>query len=256
MADVKAGPKRKRFKPWPKMKQTNSKGTPLIDLDRVRQLYLEGPHCDWQPFCNHNGFDGRTNRNKWKARGFDFNNWKVDWFKLQSKQHDVDQLPELFESKKFLCERRIKFIKDWNKRAEYMKVLLDASLRKHGDAIQHDMKYAALISRNEVQAKFTLEADEFNTLGAVALKIQELEQKSLLVFGDKQVHPVIDSETGQVEHVEEIPEFQTATMGTAGMSSAEIGKLLAGFFDQVPDPKQIAESQAEEAKDESSDHQS
>jgi hypothetical protein len=205
-----------------------------IDYDRLKEIYLEGPDFDWAPFCKRNGFSPNSNRNKWK-QGHDFNDWKKEWLRNQVHLQDDSMAVEVLDLRKSVAQQRVKFVKDWTKRAEFMKVLMDAMLKKHGDALQHDMANTLAIQAGRVQPKFRMGPDELGEFAMTACRLQELEQKALLLTSDKMNHPQIGDQ-GQVDHGDDEPRtIEVSTMGAAGMSAAETARMLANWFDQAPE---------------------
>lgn len=231
----------KRFNPFPKSKE-KSGGQYVIDLDALKELYLSGPDYDWKPFCTRNGFNPKDNRAKWTHRGFDFSDWKREWIKKQVGIQDEEIAPEVLKVRKIVAQQRVLFVKDWTDRTKKMKFMLDAMLKQHGEALQHDIDKTLAIQAGTVQKKFSLSPEELGSFAATATKLQELEMKSLLLVGDKQISPTIGKD-GEAEYTERKRddgyEIEVATMKTSGMSSAETARLLASYFDQAEEPKQI-----------------
>ena len=217
-------------KPFPKIKGKKR----LIDLDALKELYLSGPDYDWTPFCNRNGFSSKDNRNKWKSRGFNFTEWKREWLGRQAQMQDEEIGPEILDLRKFVSLQRVKFVKDWTSRTQYMKTMLDAMLRKHGEDLQHDMQNSLQIRAGKERARFKMLPDELHNLAGAAQRLQEIETRALMLTGDKMNHPQImaGGAVGYEENGNDAPVMEVATMGSAGMSAAETAKLLAAWFDQ------------------------
>lgn len=235
-----------RHTPFPKTKEKVG-GQYLIDLDALKELYLSGPDYDWKPFCTRNGFNPKDNRAKWANRGFNFSDWKREWIQKQVGIQDEEIAPEVLKVRKIVAHQRVKFVKDWSDRTNKMKFMLDAMLKQHGEALQHDIDKTLAIQAGTVQKKFSLSPEELGSFAATAIKLQELEMKSLLLVGDKQISPVIGKD-GEAEYHERKKddgyEIEVATMKTSGMSSAETARLLASYFDQAEEPKLITNGHA------------
>lgn len=231
-----------RYKPFPKTK-ANANGIPLTDLNKLKELYLSGPDYDWAAFCNRNGFNPKQGATiKWQDRGFSITEWKREWLKRQTIIQDDEVGLDMLAMRKRVVNQRISFVGDWIKRATYMKAMLDAMLKIHGEALQHDIDKTLAIQAGQVQRKFRMTAEDLAQFAATALKVQELEMKSLLLVGDKTTTPKIAADgTAQYEehdhrsdHMRDDYELEVATMRSSGMSSSDTAKLLASYFDQMP----------------------
>ena len=241
--------KKERCKPFPKIPLSKgrhkTKGQPYqLDYPKLKELYLEGPDYEFGPFCKRHNFNTQVGRNNLYKSGIDFRDWKKEWLKRQSQLQDEDLGPEILDLRKAVSIQRIRFVKDWNQRTQYMKTLLDAILKNHGDALQHDIQNTLAIQAGRVQRKFRMDAKELSDIASAANRLQDIETKSLMLTGDKLNHPQIMA-GGSVGYTEDgdtgdgpPPDIEVVTMGAAGMSSAETAKLLSSWFDQSEKPKE------------------
>lgn len=227
--------KRKYARP-PKKKEMGG-GKYLNDYDALKALYLDGPDYDWKPFCDRHNYHALSLRALMVKAGILFTEWKKEWLKRQAQIQDEELGPEILSLRKIVSLQRIKFVKDWTGRTAYMKTMLDAMLKRHGDDLQHDINNTLAIQAGKAQRRFRLEADELTNLAGAAQRLQEIETRALLLTGDKTQHAVITA-GGEIEHREgpaelEAPDMRVVTMGQSGLSAAETAKLLSQWFDQA-----------------------
>jgi hypothetical protein len=230
---------KKRYTPFPKKQGKRGGINAPLDYDKLRELYLDSPHYDWTPFCKRHNFHAQVGINNLKKNNIDFKDWKREWLKRQAQNQDEELAPEILDLRKAVSLQRIKFVKDWTDRTKYMKVLLDAMLKRHGDDLQHDMENAERIRAGHLQKKFKLESDELDNIAGAAARLQEIETRALMLTSDKFNQPHILA-GGGVEHEDlphnsqyKAPELEVVTMGAAGLSAAETAKLLSQWFDQA-----------------------
>jgi hypothetical protein len=241
LADTRA-----RFKPFPRIKDwKGGKGNQQrpYNYEAVREMYLDGPDYDWPAFCNRNGF----NQAHRIINRLDFSGWKRDWLKRHAQLQDEDLAPEALAIRKLVAGRRMDFVRDWVKRTQYMKVLLDATLMAHGEALQHDERNKGLIAHGDIDPKFKMTADDLSTLATAASRIQEIETKALLIVSEVKKNgsdPDADS-TGEDNR----PEILITTLGQSGVSAGDSVKLLAAWFDQKPEAAAVTVSAEEDLPD-------
>lgn len=241
--------KKAKFKPFPKTKSET--GRSLIDYEKLKQLYLDGPDYDWTPFCERHGFNSRaTNRYKaGREQDFNLKDWKREWITRQVSDHDVELAPQVLEVRKQVSITRIKFVKEWNKRAEYMLAMLDSILSRHGQDLKYDQENAGFIAKNPDARRFKMEAPDLEDMASAALKIQELQTKALLIVTATANHAqdALEERLGEKQGDLAKPVMQISTMGHAGLNAAESAKILAAWFDQA---EQQSVPAAEEVPDE------
>ncbi len=224
-----------KFKQFPKVKDWNGEGFRPIDFKKLKKLYLSGPDYEWTPFCYRNAFNPLINRDKWTEYGFDFSEWKKEWIKQKGIEHCEQFAPEALDLKKLVAIKRVTFVKDWINKSAYFKALLDATMRKHGEDLQHDVQNEKWIKNKTVIPRFKLDVDELGKMANAALRIQELESRSLLMLpGNKLVEPgsLQNSDENSVTD-DEAKEVVLTTMGKLGMSAKESTMMLANWFDQA-----------------------
>lgn len=204
-----------------------------VDFEELKRQYLDGPDYDINKFCKTRGYTEFTNRTKWKvAYGIDLNDWKKEWIRRQPHLQDLELAEDVINLRKIVAVQRIRYVKDWVKRAEFMKALLDGTLQSYGKQMQSNM----------IENKpFFMDPKVLSDLSRVALQLQEIESRALLLVGDNKMVPKI-SEDGDAEYVDAPPMMEVETMGSAKMSASETARLLVSYFDQVDKPREEEES--------------
>lgn len=238
---------RAKFTPFPRKPRERGRGTKResrgvrpIDLEKIKELYLDGTDYTWDGFCKKHNFSPQGLRNLWRdgdtkdgpCDGHSlWNDWKVEWQRKQLQIADDELTPDILQVTRSITEQRIRFVRDWGKRAQFMKTLFDAMLNKHGEDLKHDIANELAIRAGTAERKFKLDATEMSVFAGTSIRLQELEMKSLLVVADPDKIRKIREAVEDAQ--EEIPEVEVATMGAIGMNGTEIVKFMGSYFDQI-----------------------
>jgi hypothetical protein len=217
-----------KFKPFPRTINPDT-GKKIVDVPELKRLYLDGDEITFQSFCARHGFNPKASRHQWNE-DVDIAAWRKEWIKTKCEFQDEDAAPELLRARGLIAKSRARFITDWNERARIMKQMLDFMLKKHMSDMMYDITHALEIQAGRKQRKCRLDAKELNTLASTALKLMDLEAKSLLLMPVKLQADEVNAATASDDEAE--PEMEFQTMGAAGLSSAEITSLIAAYFDQ------------------------
>lgn len=235
-----------KFKPFPRVKDwVKGPGNTArpIDLALLKEQYLAGPDYEWADFCRRQNYNSKFAFSEMHF-GTSFRDWKRDWIKNRANLQDDEIAPAMLDMRKLVTSNRIAFTRDWTNRTQYMKALMDATMRAHGEALQHDERHAVMIGKGEIARRFMMDAEDLGKIAAAAQRIQDIEMKALYMVnqgGGTQLPELSRMRDVEAEEVASgtsgdgsKPEFTIVTMGQAGLSAGESARLLAEWFDQAP----------------------
>lgn len=239
--------KKPKYTPFPKIRNPAT-GKLCVDIDAVKELYLNGDEITWKRFAEKQGYRTNVSRESrgdksWYAE-VNLDEWKSEWLQRQCKVQDDEVVPALLKARRLVNENRASFILDWNSRAMTMKKMLDFALNVHIEDMKWDIQNTLKIQAGQAQRRCKLDAAEMATIASAAQRILDIEAKSLMLL------PVSfkEVERKELEGDDAPPEMEVHTMGQAGMHPNEIVGLMASYFDQFE-----AKPKAIEVKGESKD---
>lgn len=237
-----AGKPAAKFDKLPKKKQH---GQLCLDREKIRDLYLNGNNYSWISFCKaHNWEPKRARDAVFKDNHGEFQGWKLEWQKTQLNIHDEEVLPEALATTKFVALRRIQFVTEWNNRTKYLKTFFDATIDRHMKQLREDHENA-LVKTGAIPPSFKLDMEELNVMAGVALRLQELEQRSLLVVANPKKIEQLQKEVE--DQAEDIPEIEVHQIGKS-MTGPETVALMASYFDQFEKKAEKVPAQTQEVK--------
>jgi hypothetical protein len=248
-----AEPTRAKFTPFPKKRNPKADkqgGRPVIDVEKVRDQYVNGRDYSWTAFCRTHNYDvGRRSDLFREGKNHNWVEWKTEWQKRQLNVYDEELTPELLSTAAVVTRQRIAYVNDWGKRSRYLKTLFDAMVEKHGRDFNHDQQNMLAIRAGRAQAQFKLEPSEMSVIAATAERLQQLELRSMLVVADPEKVKRLEKE---IDHeVNDMPEVDVSMIGTQ-MTADDTVRLMASYFDQFqPDAPAKAPEAAEVKKIES-----
>lgn len=216
-----------KYKPFPRKKADGKKGS-HYDYEHIKHLYINGKDYSFADFCRTHGYRPEGRDHLFGKQPNMLNEWKEDWKRKQITVYDEELTPELFDTTRLVTVQRIKFVKDWTKRVQFIKALFDMSLANQVDNHNFNTRNAAAIKSGVMPPKHTLSYDDMSTVTNTALKIQELEMRSLLVVNDPERMKKLEQEASEVDDTKEI---EISQMGKT-MNQDEATKLMASYFDQ------------------------
>lgn len=219
----------------------------MIDLDALKELYLDGPHYRMSDFLRHHNFNPRYNKDLFKGRppGI-FQEWKKDWQRRQITNYDEELTPDLLSASKLVTIQRISFVKDWTKRAQNLKALFDMTMRVHYENFEADVRNADLIKSGAMQRRSKLTIEDLQAAGGAALRLQELEQRSLLVVGDPERLKALEQQND--DEIDDSREIVVSQIGKT-MPQKDAIELMSSYFDQFVPQQKPAEIVAEAKPD-------
>lgn len=219
-----------KYKPIPKTDNPSGRAPKLIiDLKKLREMYVDGPDYRLTDFLNRHQFNPSYQRSLFTDHPGMFQEWKREWTKRQITNYDEDLTPEILSTTKLITIQRIAFVKDWTKRAQNLKALFDMTMRTHYEAFEHDIRNADLIRSGAVTRRSILTIEDIQTAGGAALRLQELEQRSLLVVGDPDKLKALEQQTE--DEIDDSREIVIKQIGKE-MRQDEATQLMASYFDQ------------------------
>lgn len=217
-----------KYNPLPKLpREKGVRKNPEIDREKIRDMYVNGKDYKWADFVSAHNFHPRCKDNIWRKNSSELNEWKLEWQRQQLKDHDEDLTPQIFATQKAVTLARINFVGDWIKRTKYLKAMYDAVLAGKSQDLREDLANP-LVQSGALPRKFKMEFDELNTLAGAAMRIQELEQRAMLIVMPPEKMLELEK---QIEEENDMPEIEVAEIG-AIMSGEESVARLASYFDQ------------------------
>ncbi len=230
----------KKYKRFPMHRTVN--GRLAVDADKLRALYLASPFYNWRKFCELHEFDPDPT----KLDELPIKTWRREWIERQSEDQLHDRVDEVLEVRASVLNRRLASVKEWGQMAENLKAIYKYKVSLIGQAAQHDTVHRAMIERGDIKPKFKLSEMDGMLLSKMALQIQELDARSLLLAPKENpiqgILPTADKTPEQVNadlEAERLAQEQITIMGEGakGLKPEQLTEMLAKWYDNHDNPE-------------------
>lgn len=234
-------PAKKKYRPFPKgEKRADGKGLDLVDIEKIKEMYVSGQSYRWHDFCIANNFNPASRVYPWFRERVNWEAWKREWVRRRNAVTEEEITPELLNCTKMIAKERIKYVQDWSSISKNMKALLTHLLNEHILNAAHDQQNAFTIRQGVGQKKLKFTIDELSEFAAAGNRIAELEARALMIVGgqgQQQIKPVEIDDDDTEEEEEKLPEFEVHTIGES-MTANDRTRMLAEYFDQFQKPQE------------------
>lgn len=236
-----------RFRPWPKKKIGHQT---VIDVDKMRQLYLNQSEYAWTKFCASKGFNcSARSRNEFPVRV-----WQQEWLSIQAEMTMEEFVTPGVETKKILLSGRLKYITHWNDKASNLKYALDTRLKQilflaqlENDQLEKIAK--GLKKKDDYKDLYTIKTGELVQMVYGQKHLMELEREALLM-PQSEVHklalPVkeVDPLTSQAEaEGDRLRSLGPLNLDGTPPTQDQVTAMLSQWIDQQAAPAEIAVDQ-------------
>lgn len=219
---------RSTYTPLPKLKKNDGTKSFEYDFDAIKELYIRGPDYAFPAFLRANNFHPDSYSNLFRHKKRLLSEWKLEWKRHQITMYDEELTPDLMSTTRLVTVQRIKFVKDWTKRVQFIKQIFDMKLAAQVEDYNYNVRNREAITAGALPQRDLISMDDMTAVSNIALKIQELEMRSLLVVSDPEKLKKLEDEA---EEIDDTKEIEIAQLGKT-MSGAETVQLMASYFDQ------------------------
>lgn len=235
----------KSFRPWPK--KIDGFNREVLDREKIKEQYLSGPIYDFKEWCElwHYDYIGVRKNSQLPIRS-----WKEQWIKQRAEDQDDATIRQAIELRPKLLERSLEYIKQSGWTADTLRSVFNYHLSLIAADIRHDQENAEAIARGTVKAKYDRNDQAMQLLANAGEKVDKLMRSSLLLPNEKLREAVMNlpeikqEERSAEAEGEELRSMPTQVIGFEGLSTAEMLKAMAGYYDQLqvpaPEPTQSA----------------